>query len=263
MAVNILTMKWGTLYGPHYVNRLYWSVERNLNRKFRFVCFTDNPSGIIPEVECFPMIDVKVPGSVKDLRWPKLGVFRKDIANLEGTCLFLDLDVLVVDSLDCIFDYKPGSFSISHTWWTPFKHWKANLQNRLKEGNTSVFRFEANALEFIVDEFESNAVEIAEKYFSEQLYVTQRLINQLEWFPEPWIRSFRRHCRPTIPLNTILQPKIPKEAKIIAFHGRPKMDEAAVGFASDRPFRGCRPTPWIYKHWKNKDNVPVEHESRK
>ena len=251
MPVNILSMKWGTLYGPHYVNRLYWAVKRNLNKEFRFVCFTDDPSGITKEVECYPMVEVAVPPDVKDLLWPKLGVFRKNIADLEGTCLFLGLDVLIVDSIDCLFDYEPSSFCISHTWWTPYKHWKSRVLNRMEEGNTSVFRFEANSMEFLLEDFESNPVQLAEKYFSEQLYVTQMLIDQLRWFPTSWIRSFRRHCRPTIPLNMVLTPRIPRDAKIIAFHGLPKMDQAFEGYVSDKPMRGCRPTPWIRQLWSD------------
>ena len=44
--VNIICMKWGEKYDSSYVNILYNMVERNLNRPFRFVCFTDNKSGL-------------------------------------------------------------------------------------------------------------------------------------------------------------------------------------------------------------------------
>ena len=68
--VNVLCMKWGTLYGPEYVNRLYGMVARNLRRPFRFVCLTDDASGIRFEVECVaislgensPSINGSLPG---------------------------------------------------------------------------------------------------------------------------------------------------------------------------------------------------------
>ena len=47
----ILCMKWGTKYGPEYVNRLYAMVRRNLTGDFRFVCLTDDGTGIRSEVE--------------------------------------------------------------------------------------------------------------------------------------------------------------------------------------------------------------------
>ena len=126
--VNIITMKWGTLYGPHYVNRLYASVHRNLSREFRFVCFTDDATGVVPSVECHPIADVEFSATEKDRRWLKLGGFKEGIADLRGTCLFLDLDVVIVDSIDAMFDYEPEAFCISHDWWMPHKHLLANYR---------------------------------------------------------------------------------------------------------------------------------------
>jgi hypothetical protein len=39
-------MKWGDKFPSEYVNRLYAMVNRNLSIPFRFVCFTENDSGI-------------------------------------------------------------------------------------------------------------------------------------------------------------------------------------------------------------------------
>ncbi len=38
----IFCMKWGTLYGAEYVNRLYAMVNKNLTYDFKMVCFTDD-----------------------------------------------------------------------------------------------------------------------------------------------------------------------------------------------------------------------------
>ena len=45
--VNILCLKWGTRYGADYVNYIYRGVKAHLNRPFRFVCVTDDPSGLV------------------------------------------------------------------------------------------------------------------------------------------------------------------------------------------------------------------------
>ena len=63
--LTIACMKWGDWCAPHgaeYVNILYDSVRRNLDRDFRFVCATDDPSGIRPEVEVLLLY-------VPDWRW--------------------------------------------------------------------------------------------------------------------------------------------------------------------------------------------------
>jgi len=45
----VLCMKWGTKYGPEYVNRLYGMVRRHLKGDFRFVCLTDRSDGVRPD----------------------------------------------------------------------------------------------------------------------------------------------------------------------------------------------------------------------
>ena len=57
----VLCMKWGTKYGPEYINRLYAMVRRHLQGDFRFVCLTDNTDGLRAEVECFPIPPLALP----------------------------------------------------------------------------------------------------------------------------------------------------------------------------------------------------------
>ena len=55
MSVNIICMKWGNKYGPDYVNKLYNMVAKNLTQSFRFICFTENKTGIQGNIEIFPL----------------------------------------------------------------------------------------------------------------------------------------------------------------------------------------------------------------
>ena len=54
---NILCLKWGTLYSAEYVNRLYRGVKAHLHRPFRFVCVTDDKTGLCEGVDAvdFPL----------------------------------------------------------------------------------------------------------------------------------------------------------------------------------------------------------------
>ena len=52
----VICMKWGTKYGPEYVNRLYAMVSRHLTLDFQMVCLTDNADGIHPNVRCLRTI---------------------------------------------------------------------------------------------------------------------------------------------------------------------------------------------------------------
>src|ERR1051325_539852 len=93
--VNVICMKWGARYSPEYVNRLHHMVRRRLSRAHRFVCFTDDGTGIEPGVEVKPL--PKIGFEVRPGRfWNKLGIFARPLADLEGPVLWIDLDVVIV-----------------------------------------------------------------------------------------------------------------------------------------------------------------------
>ena len=127
---HILCMKWGTKYGPEYVNRLYAMVHRHLSGDFRFVCLTDDSTGIRSEVQCLPIPALDLPPGIPERGWTKLATFSADLHGLRGTALFLDVDVVVTGSLDDFFT-QPGEFLIIHDYKRP---WRIT-------GNSSVYRF--------------------------------------------------------------------------------------------------------------------------
>ena len=83
MTVNILTLKWGAKYGPEYVNRLFAGVKQNLQRDFRFLCFTDNADDLSPEIEIHPLPELDVPEPWQKTPWLKLALFRDGLADLD------------------------------------------------------------------------------------------------------------------------------------------------------------------------------------
>ena len=50
-----------TADGREYVNCLFAGVKRNLQREFRFLCFTDNADDLVPDIEINPLPDFDVP----------------------------------------------------------------------------------------------------------------------------------------------------------------------------------------------------------
>ena len=57
---HVICMKWGTKYGPKYVNRLYAMVKRHLTLDFQMVCLTDDMQGIHPQVRCLPVLPLGI-----------------------------------------------------------------------------------------------------------------------------------------------------------------------------------------------------------
>ena len=55
MDINVVCVKYGTKYGPDYVNKLYHGVRKNLSLKHTFSCFTENAEGLDPNVKVLPL----------------------------------------------------------------------------------------------------------------------------------------------------------------------------------------------------------------
>ena len=55
MTQTVICMKWGTRYGPDYVNRLYSMIERHTAQPTRLVCYTDESEGINSNVQVYPL----------------------------------------------------------------------------------------------------------------------------------------------------------------------------------------------------------------
>ena len=95
--VNILCVKWGTKYGPDYVNKLHSMVGRNMSRPYRFVCLTDDATGIDPRIETRPLPPIGIPefdtatGWTRLHGWLKVTVFASPLYDLTGPTLFLDV----------------------------------------------------------------------------------------------------------------------------------------------------------------------------
>ena len=247
--VNIICMKWGTRYPTHYVNVLYRSIGRNLTRPFRFVCVTDDASELLDGIEAVPFPEN--PGITK-ARWPnvflKLVMTRDGFADLEGPTMFLDLDLVILDNIDCFFDYQPGKNCIIHNWWEKRKQ----LFNKRPEiGNSSIFRFEAGKSHYIYETFIDRIEEAQDrtKFVTEQHFLTMAM-EERHWWPEEWVRSFKFNCRPPFPLNLISAPEKPEGAKFLVFHGQPDPDDAVKGYKGKKLHHRVKPAPWVEDYWK-------------
>ena len=241
-------MKWGAVYDSLYVNRLYSGVKRHLSKPFRFVCFTDDSNGIREEVETFPIPEGIDPVALSGCAMSrKLHLFHRNIGGLEGTCLYFDLDVVLIDSIDCFFDYLPGEFCICREWLPPHQRLQYKIQKRIDSGNSSVFRYEANTMQFIIDMMNENP-KLLLSFKNEQEFLTYAVGKNVNWWPSKWVSSFK-HRSPHYPLSFLLTPKMKKGSKVVVFNGPLKPTHAIAGNIELSPRRVCRPTPWVAENW--------------
>lgn len=182
---NIICCKWGTLYGPEFVNNLYAMCYRNLTQPFRFICLTDDPTNIRKEVETFP-IEPHLKGW-----WPKVQYFKSPLYNIEGPVLALDLDILIVDNIDCFFSFKPEQFVMKKDFWHP---------------SSCVMRFEANSHPHIYDKFDAKKLDVflhngepgfksggrVKKYWGDQVWISEQAgVKKVTLWPNDWIIKWK------------------------------------------------------------------------
>jgi hypothetical protein len=55
--VNLICLKWGSLYGPEYVNKILGGVQRHLKKPFNFYCMTENSSGLNEKIKIIPLLE--------------------------------------------------------------------------------------------------------------------------------------------------------------------------------------------------------------
>ncbi|MFC3087822.1 glycosyl transferase [Tabrizicola soli] len=254
--LNCICIKYGTAYGSEYVNRLRAGLARNTRSELRFFCMTDDRSGIDRTVEILPLPDepfatrmeAAMANAPKQGRLKKISLFRPDlITDLDGPLMVFDLDVAVVGPVDELRDFAPGKVCMRREW--------RHSGRAPSLGHGSVERFDPRLHGYLY-EFMARDPEAAVGLGggSEQTYTSASAARAGDFqpFPDDWIVSYKYDCRPARPLNLFRQPHLPANARVVCFHGRPKMDEAVAGYRAG--LSSTRPCDWLRDAWMGETN---------
>ena len=266
---QIICIKWGTHYGPRYVNVLHGMIARNISGPFKLYCFTDDATGVRPEVTCLPLpelgctIPPEIPG-----KWRKTALWGSELSGLKGVALFVDLDSVILGNIDDYFTYgSPDDVITARNWAHPLE----------RRGQTSVFRFTIGQHAYMLDNLRADTEGISRKYVWEQLYVTRCVRGGIKFWPEGWTKHFRLHCLPVWPLRYFKDAPFPQNAKIVTFPGGPNPPEVIEGIWHPGDVRRTplehirhawshrnapkrkwikeaksyvRPVSWVKEHWR-------------
>lgn len=263
---QIICIKWGSKFGPEYVNRLHGMIARNITPPFRLYCFTDDDTGLHPDIAVRPLpeFDYKAPERTRG-KWPKSRLWG-DLGDVIGVVLFLDLDVIVTGNIDDFFEYgDPDDTILGRNLNTPFE----------RMGQTSVYRMRVGKLAPLQDIFRADPQGVADTYRYEQRFVTRNAPGGVKFWPLRWMAHFRLQCVPIFPLNYLKEPRIPRGARIVIFPGnlnppdailgrwdehatpRPPLDHLRATFGKDRREglvkhlrHYLRPTGWVETMWR-------------
>lgn len=251
-SLNCICIKYGTLYGAEYVMRLRDGLARHTASDLRFFCMTEDRGGIGPGVEILDLpeepfaarMERAMQAAPKRGRLKKISLFRPGlIPDLDGPLLVFDLDVAIVGPVDALRDHAPGKVCMRREW--------RGSSRAPSLGHGSVERFDPGLHGYLY-EFMAREPEAAVAFGggSEQTYTSKSAARAGDFapFPDAWIASFKYDCRPPRPLNLVLEPRLPADARVVCFHGRPKMEEAVSGYRAG-PLHSTRPCAWLRDAW--------------
>lgn len=240
-------MKWGSLYPAEYVNVLYRACRRHISGDFRFVCLTGESQGLLPDIEVFPIPEIGLEHShYYDGAWPKIGVFSSDLYGLQGRCLFIDLDTVILDSLDPLFEVPGSLVAINNAPWSG-----PNLPPRTM---SSVFAYDIGSLGHVVEKLKSQRDALVSQHKIEQEYL-HHAVDGIAYWPQDWLVSFKYHLRQPLVFDRFMPPKAPPpQAKLVIFHGKPRpidLVRPPDGNWERFPHYGRGAVDWMVRYWED------------
>ena len=209
-SVTVMCLyKSGGDYDAEYVRRLRNMVCRHVTIPFDFVCLTDDP---VKDVTCIAL------SNGHGGWWSKVELFRSNIV-ASDYIVYFDLDTIILDNIDKLLKVD-ASFAALLPWNT------ANRANGLLASGIMAWDNDGT-YRFIYDEFRP---ELSSNYpHGDQEYIT-KVLNKHRYSFEPLqeliggIYSYKRNCI----------AKLPRGAKIVCFHGRPRPHTITnVGWVKD------------------------------
>ena len=254
--VSVVCLKWGTPYPAEYVNVLQRAVSDHLSYQHRFVCITDTPAGLAPEVEAITLPEIPIEKKKwASGYWPKLAMFKEGMFAEDELVLYLDVDIVINQSLNPFVDLidKQGGLRIIREWNPDIWHLLPDWMRPDRGGNSSVVGFIFGEQVHLFDDFAKAPEEMYSKYGNDQRFITYQADNRQYW-PDRWCASFRRTCVPHWPLNLIFRGvRKPSLNKIFVFHGKPDPTD----MIEDGDYRwgtkwryGFGPVEWVQKYWR-------------
>ena len=179
--MNFACVCYGKKYSTEYVQKLYNMVQRNTTLTHKFFIFTDNMDMKIDghvNIKMFPMVNLQG-------WWNKMQLFHPGV--IEGTTLYMDLDVVITDNIDCFFTHEPEADFVGMNDFNP----------DTKIFNSSVFRFEPEAMKDKLWQPFINDRERWLRYSGDQNVISEVILKHPETrsFPDSWTQSYKWYDR--------------------------------------------------------------------
>ena len=228
VMLNFACVFYGDKYTFSYVINLYNMVERNLTSPYRFICFTDNT--VIHKQKQFKGKDIEFRQFKRhDFNgwFNKLQLFSPD-SNLEGNTLYMDLDVVIMNNIECFGYIGEDKNFVGMNDFNP----TSGLFN------SSIMRFNNKYHSVIWEQYLKRRTEFNSSHGDQEI-ISSLIKSHTDTisFPDEWTQSYkwlnRKGDRYHISKQTYEQDP---NAKVCVFHGSPNPHDSTQ--------------EWVQKLWK-------------
>lgn len=222
--VNCACVIHGSRYNWTYVERLYNMLSRQITAGIKFHVYTEHDRSVPPHLIKHCLEDWPGVQGPKKSWWHKMQLFNPE--HFSGNLLYLDLDVVVFNSLDWVAQSNPEFF------WTirDFRY----LQHPCSSMNSSMMWWNVEKFAWVWHEFNRESRDqIIRRYHGDQDYLNVTINHQQKRFWEDrHFQSWRWQCQEggyDFPRRRHRAPGTPAQANpdasVIVFHGQPKPHE--------------------------------------
>ena len=234
--VYILCLKHGTKYSSEYVNRLYNMCKRWCSLDFKFVCLTDNAEQLNSDIMILP-----IPGGLSGW-WCKPYMYSKELP-IQGTILYMDLDVVLSSNIDKLITYQPNH-------WCTIRDFTRAMRPKWPRYNSSIVRFKTGELDFVWDDYIKNPVAIQRQFFGDQDYLYDATYQKkgAMLYPDSWVQSWKWEVRKSKEFSHVGATKGSRTFKKIE-NVTPRIECCVCVFHGDPNPHNCE-DPWVKENWK-------------
>jgi len=235
-APTFVVFKWNPplgykkTFGPEQVNIHRRMVKRHYPEPHRYVCVTDDPTGITePDTEIFELWKdfSRVPspsGPGRPSCYRRLKLFARNAGDWLGARIVLmDLDCVIVRDLRPLLA-RPEDFVI---WENPTKQWRTNANAVSHVYNGGFWMLRAGTRPQLWEDFDPirspAATRAAGLFGSDQAWIAHKLgPGEATWGPRDGVYSWKFH------LVAKYAGRLPLNARVVFFHGQPDAHHPSV-----------------------------------
>ena len=237
--VNVVCLKWGTKYGPEYVNRLSRAVRRHvrnrLDHSYQFWCFTDDARGIDADVRIH---DLPYRDRL-EIWWNKLWLFSNELPWVQGQPVFyIDLDTLITGDLTDMLYHDYSRITVLRDFYQGLARTAGVMGSGLMAWRHGDY---VDLWEKFWADPQGNIQRIHP--LGDQKWIELETPDARDYWQDIWpnrVVSFKVHCR----------WGLPDQARIVCYHGVPSIPDSAVQHTRDWKWR-LTPQPWVLEHWRD------------